>query len=71
MKTYPKVLLHSHHLVLSLHVGGVGIVVKGVGWLPLPGVLNQAREVGLAQKIQDAIDMACETTPRHNCPIPA
>jgi hypothetical protein len=40
MKTYPKVSLHPHHLVLSLRVGGVGVVVKGVGWLPLPGVVN-------------------------------
>jgi hypothetical protein len=27
--------------------------------------------VGLAQKNQDAIDMACETTTRHNRPVPA
>jgi hypothetical protein len=46
-------------------------VIKGVGRLPLPGVVNQAREVGLAQKTQDAIDMTCETTTRHNRPVPA
>jgi hypothetical protein len=50
MKTYPKVWLHLHRHVLSLRIGGVGIVVKGVGQLPLPGIVNQAREVGLAQK---------------------
>jgi hypothetical protein len=50
MKTYPKVPLHTHRLVLSLRIKGIGVVVKGVGRLPLPGVLNQAREVGLAQK---------------------
>jgi hypothetical protein len=27
--------------------------------------------VGLQQKTQDAIDMACETTTRHNPPVPA
>jgi energy-converting hydrogenase Eha subunit G len=71
MKTYPKVLLHPHRLVLNLRVGGVGVVVKGVGRLSLPGVVKQAREVGLAQRTQDAIDMACETTTRHNGPVPA
>jgi hypothetical protein len=70
MNTYPKVPLHPHRLVLSLCVGGVGIVVKGVGWLPLPSVVNQAREVGPTQKTQDAIDMACETTTQHNGPVP-
>jgi hypothetical protein len=27
--------------------------------------------VGLAQKTQDAIDMACDTITRHNGPVPA
>jgi hypothetical protein len=65
MKTYPKVPLHPHRLVL-LRVGAIEVVVKGVGRLPLPGEVNDAREVGLQQKTQDAIDMACETTTRHN-----
>jgi hypothetical protein len=46
-------------------------VVKRVGWLCLPGVLNQAREVLPALKTQDAIDQACMTTIRHNRPVPA
>jgi hypothetical protein len=71
MKTYPKVPLDPHRLVLSLRVGGIGVVVKGVGRLPLPNVVNQAREVGLAQKTQDAIDMAYDTTTRHNGLVPA
>jgi hypothetical protein len=51
---------------------GDDVVVKRVGQLRLPGELNQAREVFLAQKTYDAIDIACVTTCiLYNCPTPA
>jgi hypothetical protein len=69
-KTYPQLPLHPRRIVATTHIGGGGVVVKRVGRLRLPGILNQAREVGLAQKTQDAINMACVTTTRHNRPVP-
>ena len=47
-------------------------MVKRVGRPRHSGVLNQAREVLLAQKTEDAIDLACvSTSTRHNRPVPA
>jgi len=51
---------------------GGGVVVKRVGRPRHSGVLNQAREVLLAQKTEDANNLACVTTStRHNRPVPA
>jgi len=77
-KTYPQLLLHPLRLVVEYpagpicSIGGGGVVVKQVGRPRHSGVLNQAREVLLAQKTEDAIDLACVTTStRHNRPVPA
>jgi len=76
-KSYPQLGLHPLRLVRELpankvsSIVGDGVVVKRVGRLRLPGELNQAREVFLAQKTQDAIDTACVTTCRlYNRPTP-
>ena len=46
-------------------------MVKQVGRPRHSDVLNQAREVLLAQKTEDAIDLACVTTStRHNRSVP-
>jgi hypothetical protein len=58
MKTDPKVLHHPHRLVRLPVVVTIIVVLKGVRWLPPTGVVNYAREVGLQQKTQDAINMA-------------
>ena len=66
-KTYPQLLLHPLRLVIEFSavpvycIGGDGVVVEGVGWARHSGVLNQSKEVFLAQQVEDAIGVATMT----------
>jgi hypothetical protein len=70
-KTYPQLLLHPLCLVAEFPVipvyciGGGDVVVEGVGWARHSDVLNQSREVFLAQQAEDAIGVAA-VTPQHS-----
>jgi hypothetical protein len=60
-KTYPQLLLHPLRLVIEFLavsvycIRGDDIVVEGIGWARHSGVLNQSREVFLAQQAEDVI----------------
>lgn len=76
-KTYPQLHDHPLHLVaehpaISIpHVGNGGVVLKRGGNLNSLANQNVAREVLLAQKTKDVVDLAFMRTPRDYFPRPA
>ena len=77
-KTYPQLPNHPIYLVSiadAIMIWSIlheGIVVERLGQLPiLISFPNQAREVFLPQKSQDAIHITCRGRLVHKHPVPA